>query len=62
MSFNKKFLSKSPLAYHGGPHDVQPNVKANTEAFSKMNMLLQPNKKYNTTSAKYLRPWNLYKC
>ena len=43
MSFNKKFLSKSPLAYHGGPHDSQPNVKANTKAFSTMSDIL-PNK------------------
>lgn len=37
MSFNKKFLSKSPLAYHGGPHNGQPSVKANTKAFSGKN-------------------------
>ncbi len=43
MSFNKKFLSKSPLAYHGGPHNGQPNVKANTKAFSTMSDIL-PNK------------------
>jgi hypothetical protein len=43
MSFNKKFLSKSPLAYHGGPHDSQPDVKANTKAFSTMSDIL-PNK------------------
>lgn len=46
MSFNKKFLSKSPLAYHGGPHDGQPNVKVNTKAFSKMSDILP---KKNTT-------------
>lgn len=43
MSFNKKFLSKSPLAYHGGTHDSQPDVKANTKAFSIMSDIL-PNK------------------
>lgn len=34
MSFNKKFLSKSPLASHEGPHNYQPDVTANTKAFS----------------------------
>lgn len=34
MSFNKKFLNKSPINRHGGPHNGQPNVKANTKAFS----------------------------
>ena len=34
MSFNKKFLSKSPLTSHGGPHNYQPDVTANTKAFS----------------------------
>lgn len=33
MSFNKNFLSKSPLASHGGPHNYQPNVTANNKAF-----------------------------
>lgn len=47
MSFNKKFLSKSPLAYHGGPHDGQPNVKANTKAFSTMSDIL-PKKNITT--------------
>ena len=47
MSFNKKFLSKSPLAYHGGPHNGQPNVKANTKAFSTMSDILP---KKNITS------------
>lgn len=37
MSFNKKFLSKSPIAYHGGPHG---DVTANTKAFSKMSDIL----------------------
>lgn len=40
MSFNKKFLSKSPLAYRGGPHEGQPSVKANTKAFSTMSDIL----------------------
>lgn len=40
MSFSKKFTSKSPLAYHGGPHGSQPNVKANTKAFSTMSDIL----------------------
>jgi len=47
MSFNKKFLSKSPLAYHGGPHGSQPNVKANTKAFSTMSDIL-PKKNITT--------------
>ena len=47
MSFNKKFLSKSPLAYHGGPHNGQPNVKANTKAFSTMSDIL-PKKNITT--------------
>jgi len=34
MSFNKKFLNKSPLASQGGPHNYQPDVTANTKAFS----------------------------
>ena len=38
MSFNKKFLSKSPLEYHGGPHGG--DVKANTKAFSTMSDIL----------------------
>ena len=38
MSFNKKFLSKSPLEYHGGPH--VSDVKANTKAFSTMSDIL----------------------
>lgn len=46
MSFSKKFTSKSPLAYHGGPHNGQPDVTANTKAFSKMSDIL-PQK--NTT-------------
>ena len=38
MSFNKKFLSKSPLEYHGGPHGG--DVKANTKAFTTMSDIL----------------------
>ena len=34
MSFNKKFLNKSPINNHGGPHNGQPSVTANTKAFS----------------------------
>ena len=37
MSFSKKFTSKSPIAYHGGPHG---DVTANTKAFSKMSDIL----------------------
>lgn len=38
MSFNKKFLSKSPIAYHGETHGG--DVTANTKAFSKMSDIL----------------------
>ena len=34
MSFNKKFLNKSPINNHGGLHNGQPSVTANTKAFS----------------------------
>lgn len=38
MSFNKKFLSKSPIAYHGETHGG--DVTANTKAFSTMSDIL----------------------
>ena len=51
MSFSKKFTSKSPIAYHG-----EPDVTANTKAFSKMSDILP---KKNITPPN-LRFWNFY--
>lgn len=45
MSFNKKFLSKSPIAYHGETHGG--DVTANTKAFSTMSDIL-PKKNITT--------------